>query len=111
MGWEKGLYYTRSKKVNGRVVREYIGTGYVADLTAEVDTFKKEQRSLEAAELRYEKAELAFFDDVIKTLEETTDLAVRAALTAAGYRQHKRGEWRRQRERANIDGLERSDET
>jgi hypothetical protein len=26
MGWDRGRYYTRSKKVNGRVVREYIGT-------------------------------------------------------------------------------------
>jgi len=31
MGWDQGRYYTRSRKVNGRVVREYIGTGRVAE--------------------------------------------------------------------------------
>jgi hypothetical protein len=30
MGWDRGRYYTRSRKVNGRVVREYVGTGPVA---------------------------------------------------------------------------------
>ena len=29
MGWDKGKYYSRSKKVNGRVVREYVGGGRV----------------------------------------------------------------------------------
>ena len=32
MGWEHGRYYTRSQKVNGRIVREYVGTGRVAEL-------------------------------------------------------------------------------
>jgi hypothetical protein len=34
MGWDKGRYFTRSRKVNGRVVREYVGTGEVAELIA-----------------------------------------------------------------------------
>ena len=99
MGWDSGRYYSRSKKVNGRVVREYVGTGRVAELTAEVDIFKRERRSLDARDRQYKKADLAFLDAVMKDLEETTDVVVRAALTAAGYRQHDRGEWRRQRER------------
>jgi hypothetical protein len=28
MGWERGYYY-RAKKVNGRVVNEYVGPGMV----------------------------------------------------------------------------------
>ena len=44
MGWDKGRYYTRSKKVNGRVVREYIGAGRVAELVAQQDTLEREKR-------------------------------------------------------------------
>ena len=39
--WEKrqrgGLYYTRSRKVGGRVVREYVGTGPLAGIAALMD--------------------------------------------------------------------------
>jgi hypothetical protein len=39
--WERrqrgGHYYTRSHKVYGRVVREYVGTGPLAKLAAETD--------------------------------------------------------------------------
>jgi hypothetical protein len=98
MGWDRGRYYTRSRKVNGRVVREYVGTGAVAELAAQRDALEREKRQLEALGLRREKADLATLDDQIKVLIETTDLVARAALLAAGYHQHKRGEWRKKRE-------------
>ena len=98
MGWDKGRYYTRSRKVNGRVVREYLGTGRVAELVAQMDALDRERRRLEALDLRDKKAELAALDAEITDLIETTDLVARAALLAAGYHQHKRGEWRKKRE-------------
>jgi hypothetical protein len=98
MGWDKGRYYTRSKKVNGRVVREYIGTGRVAELAAEIDALQREERQLESLARREEKAELTALDTTFEALTEMTDLVARAALLAAGYHQHKRGEWRKKRE-------------
>jgi hypothetical protein len=100
MGWEKGgRYYTRSKKVDGRVVREYVGTGRVTELVAQMDAANRQDREDERAALRAERAELDALDARVEALCKTADLVARAALLAAGYHQHKRGEWRRRRVR------------
>jgi hypothetical protein len=98
MGWERGYYY-RVSKVNGRVVREYVGRGRVAELAAQLDALERQKRQLQALDLRRQKDELAALDAEVKALEQTTDLLARAALLAAGFHQHKRGEWRKRRER------------
>ena len=97
MGWDRGRYYTRSKKVGGRVVREYIGTGLMGKLAAKTDALARERRQLKALAERMEKVKIAF-DPNLNALIEITDLLARAALRAAGYHQHKRGEWRKRRE-------------
>jgi hypothetical protein len=97
MGWDRGRYYIRSRKVNGRVVREYVGTGRVAELAAQLDALEREQRLLDALAVRDEKADLAALEGDMKALSETTDLLARAALLAAGFHRHKRGEWRKRR--------------
>jgi hypothetical protein len=101
VGWDKGRYYTRSRKVNGRVVREYCGTGELAKLAAEIDTIKRADREAEREARHVEKAELDALDASVRELDEMADLLARAALLTAGYRQHKRGEWRRKRRGKN----------
>jgi hypothetical protein len=97
VGWDKGRYYTRSKKVNGRVVREYFGTGEIAEVAAQVDAVNRADREAEREARRAQQAELDDLDAGVKELDELADLLARAALLAAGFRQHKRGEWRRKR--------------
>jgi hypothetical protein len=97
MAWERGYYY-RVRKVNGRVVRKYVGRGRLAELAAETDAIEREERRLSTLALRRDKAELAALDADMAALTEATDLVARAALLAAGYHQHKRGEWRKRRE-------------
>jgi hypothetical protein len=104
VGWEKGRYYTRSKKVNGRVVREYVGGGRVAELVAQMDAIKRQQREAERAARLAERAELDALDAPLDELNDLAELLARAALAAAGFHQHKRGEWRRRREQAEHAG-------
>jgi hypothetical protein len=97
VGWDKGRYYTRSKKVNGRVVREYVGSGEVAEVAAQIDAITRADRQAEREARRAEKAALDALEAPLNDLNDLADLLARAALIAAGFRQHKRGEWRRKR--------------
>jgi hypothetical protein len=97
LGWDRGRYYTRSRKVNGRVVREYIGIGRVADLVARMDANERQRREAERAARRLQRAEVDALGALLDDLNDLADLVARAALVVAGFRQHKRGEWRRQR--------------
>src|SRR5262245_18172062 len=104
MGWERGRYYTRSRKVQGRVVREYVRTGRVAERAARMDALEREQRRLADLALRGEKDELSSLDTDMNELSQTAELVARAALLAAGFHQHKRGEWRKRREQDRTAG-------
>jgi len=101
MGWEtrkgRGRYYTRSRREAGRVVREYVGTGDVAELLADLDALGREERRQAEEEYRDECARLGAADGALCRLCDTSDLLVRASLVAGGYHQHKR-EWRRRRD-------------
>jgi hypothetical protein len=106
--WERrqrgGLYYTRSRKVAGRVVREYIGTGPLAELAAELDAEERWQRGARRRAWREECELMEALEEPIGELCEATEILARATLVAAGYRQHNRGEWRKRRERRAEKG-------
>lgn len=100
MAWEKdGRYYTRSKKVGGRVVREYVGTGVVAELASRLDAISREKREIERFKVRAERAEVESLDAPLRELDNLVEMVAQAALLAAGFRQHHRGEWRKSRVR------------
>ncbi len=97
MGWERGRYYTRSRKVNGQVMREYVGCGALAALAARIDAIERKIRERERAADRRRKAELDALDDPLDRMCHEAEQLARAALVAAGFLQHKRGEWRKKR--------------
>jgi hypothetical protein len=85
--------------VGGRVVREYVGTGPLADLAAELDTEERWQREERRRAWREECERLEALEQSIEELCEASEILARATLVAAGYRQHNRGEWRKRREK------------
>ena len=102
MAWERrkrgGLYYTRSRKVRGRVVREYIGGGLAGQLAANTDAEQRAKRQVRAKALRDERIRLETADAPVVKFCEVVETLVRETLMLAGYHQHHRGEWRRKRE-------------
>ncbi len=51
MGWEmrrSRLYYYRSQKVGGRVVKEYASAGLIGELAAELDAEQRAERQARA---------------------------------------------------------------
>ncbi len=99
MAWETrrrgGLYYTRSKKVDGRVVREYVGGGLAGQLAAASDAAERANRQARAESWRDERSRLEEVDASMTELCEVAERLAHVALELAGYRRHHRGEWRR----------------
>jgi len=58
MSWERGYYY-RAKKVNGRVVKEYVGPGIVGKMAELQDLYAREDRELRRIKERIEREESA----------------------------------------------------
>jgi hypothetical protein len=101
MGWENrergGRYYTRTRKVDGRVVREYVGGGIVGELAARLDEVEREKRKFEAASVQLEHERVEDLAAPILELDEAVEILCHAALVANGYRRYQ-GKWRRRRE-------------
>ena len=103
--WERrkrgGLYYTRSRKVNGRVVREYVGAGVLGELAARMDAEDRQRREEEAAAWREERERLEELADLVDEFCREVETITRTALLADGFRRHNRGEWRKSRDQKN----------
>lgn len=98
MAWLKGKYYYRPKREGGKVISEYMGTGFYADLAAEQD--KQEQARTKAKRELFlrQAAEQDEIDTMVDMVSGAYDALVDAVLLVNGYRQHKRSEWRLRRD-------------
>ena len=92
MGWEtreRGTsYYTRSKWVDGRVVREYVGTGLLGEIGALDHELKRLQKEETVAYWKEELERLERNAAFLQELEEVAEILTRAHLLASGC--HKR---------------------
>ena len=92
-----GPYYTRSRRVDGRVVREYVGRGPLAEIIAQADEAEREAHRLQRRREREQMEQDRELDDLFGAYSAGVDELLRGVLEAAGYHRHKRGEWRRAR--------------
>ena len=98
MSWEMrergGPYYTRTRRINGRQIREYIGGGIRGQEAAEIDAEERVRRDKERQQWRQVKAEVAQIEGEMRDYDGVCKTAVAKALESAGYFNH-RGEWRK----------------
>ena len=107
MAWEKrehssNRYYTRSRRVDGRVVREYVGCGLLAELAAGVDAMQRIEAAMEREGLRQEAEEAQAIDRQLEEMGKLSDLLAQVVFWPAGYHRRK-GEWRKRRVEADSD--------
>jgi len=99
MGWEKrgsGQYYYRKKRVNGRVVSEYMGTGILAEATQMLDQMESENKRMQEQKAKDEQEQDAAIDQAIDQNLESIGELIGSVLSDWGYRKVK-GEWRKTR--------------
>lgn len=100
MGWEQRgnrSYFYTGERVGGRVVKRYVGGGKLAALASQLGEIQRRDREAERDARRAERAALDALAAALAPLDELADRLARAALAAAGFRQHRRGEWRQRR--------------
>lgn len=96
MSWQKQhkkSYYYRSKRINGRVVTEYVGSGQ--NIAQSIQA--------EAAQRAAERAALQRYEQIKQQLDECEELVrilTYATLLINGYHQHK-NQWRKKRVKRN----------
>jgi hypothetical protein len=103
MAWQEvdgRRYYYRGRRLGGRTRRVYVGAAGspAAELAAAADHLRRLEREIAARERHAEQARQREVEAPLLELCELADVLTRAALLAAGFRQHDRGEWRRCRE-------------
>ena len=101
MAWEMrgscGPYYTRSTRVGGRVIREYVGCGALAEAIAMLDALNRQERHLERLAWQERREEILSIARAGDEAQAVILTLTRAWLLAHGYHTH-HGTWRRKRE-------------
>ena len=102
MAWEERngkSYYYQKRREGDRVISEYIGTGYLATLAAQLDQIEQERKTEEREQWRRQQAEQAALDGEIAEYTRMVQTITAAVLLASGCHRPKR-QWRVKREQS-----------
>jgi hypothetical protein len=90
-------YYTRSRRIKGKLTRSYIGKGLEAEIAAAIDAANRAQRKVKSDAHRALFAHIEMLDSLTREMEESVRVLVEAVLLVAGYHRHDRGKWQKRR--------------
>ena len=98
MAWERRgddrCYYYRSRRVDGRVVRDYFGSGAVGQFAADIIAEARDRQADLIRAREAERARLDGLDGAVDQLDQACELMTEAVLTAGGLtdaRRRRRG--------------------
>ena len=101
MAWETrrghGRYYTRSRRIKGRVKREYYGSGWAGQRAAQEDEERRASQAAQRQVLHAQQERWRPLEAPLDNLDETCKTLLRAAMIRAGFHRHHRGDWRKKR--------------
>lgn len=101
MGWESrggsGRYFTRTRRLAGRVVREYVGCGPAAEVAALLAEADHAERVAKRMKLAEERDAIAEARGATAALDRAAKEIVHSEMRAAGYHLHARSHWRKSR--------------
>ena len=101
MAWEQHgnfRFYVRTRKVNGRVVREYHGGGPAAEQAAAEDALRRALREQQRQAWQQAEEALSVLQAAPALLTGAQDQLTRAALYTVGFHLHARA-WRKRHAR------------
>lgn len=101
MSWElrcgRRVYY-QAKRVDGRVVKTYCGSGLAAEMIAELDAAVRIRRTSETAKLREMEARFARADELNSRCAREAGALFAATLLSGGIRRRRPRPWRPSRD-------------
>jgi hypothetical protein len=95
-------YYYRNRRINGRQVKEYLGSGEKAQQLAEQDARRRAELAAKRAALRAEQAEFDRVERELDELEALLEPLIVLYMESLGYHKH-RGQWRKRRVKKQKD--------
>lgn len=100
MSWEyrgSNRYYTRTRRQNGRVIREYVGTGQLADIAAYQDFMLFVTRRERSSQDRTRLEEIKAAKALLKKVRMQVWSQFLLAMAEFGFHLHARSTWRKRR--------------
>ena len=88
-------YLTQSRKHQGRVIREYLGTGPSAEALYHVEVLERQQRHAAREAWRQTLADQTAIDAQVQRWWAQQDLLLQALLYTEGFYRHDRSTWRK----------------